>query len=136
LPDHQSLHRNRQESYIYITLSGLLLLGVGALSLSTRSKHVLHTQGRLHSYFHMLAFTVIGYVTGRISRKPYQRILFFFLCLGFGFTTEVLEHLVYKNGLETHDIWVDAIGVLFGTGLALLAPRPMDEVLAAPRRSW
>jgi VanZ family protein len=121
---------SRSESYFYMALSATLMLGMAAVALLPgNSRKVLHTQGRLHSWWHLFAFTLVGFLAGKISRSPYQRIVLFLTCLAFGFATEYFEHHIYRSPFETHDVWVDAIGVLLGTGTALLFAESDESIL-------
>lgn len=88
----------RRESYIYIGLCIAAVIGLAAFSLlPEQAKQVLHTAGRLHPYGHLAAFAVIGYLTGRISKTPGQRILFFLGSLAFGTGIEFCEHFIVRG---------------------------------------
>ncbi len=124
-PHPSSSRIARKRNALSVALAVVVVAGIAVVSfLPSHDKRVLHTSGRLHSWGHLLAFTIVGYVAGRASSTRRTRILVFFGALIFGFALEIGEHVVFGSGLEWKDVLVDAFGVVAGTLLALAtAPR-------------
>ena len=89
----------------------------------------MHTNGRYHSWGHLLAFSVVAYLAARTARSFQERLLFFAGSLIFGLGIEVAEHFVFKSPLEWKDVVVDAAGVIGGTVLALVSVPNQPDVI-------
>ena len=103
----------------FLALASFLISGVGMLSFFTQGKKMLHTHGQYHSWFHLVAFAVIGFVLVRGGRNDLQRRWFFIAALVFGFATELGEHLVFHGAFEWKDVFMDVTGAVGGTLAAL-----------------
>ncbi|CAN5637746.1 hypothetical protein BH10ACI4_BH10ACI4_07060 [soil metagenome] len=113
--------RSQRESFIFIPLACLTAAAIAVVSfLPPADKSVLHTRGRFHSWGHLLAFTAIGFVTAKTSRSPKIRIIVLLCTIGLGFGIETMENLKFHGGLEWKDIFVDTLGVLCGSLIAVL----------------
>jgi uncharacterized membrane protein len=116
-------------SAISISLAAIVIVAVTIVSfLPGADKHVLHTSGRLHSWGHLIVFSVVGYVANRTSHSFWLRVLVFMGSVIFGLGIEVGEHLVFHAGVEWKDVLVDALGVVAGTLFALaISQTRIDE---------
>lgn len=104
----------------FLALASLMIPAIGLLSfLPGDSKRMLHTNGRYHSWGHLLIFCVIGFVLVRAGRNDRQRRWFFIGAMVLGFAIEVGEHLVFGSSLEWKDIFMDVTGAVGGTLVAL-----------------
>jgi len=109
-----------KRSTIPAALAFVVVAAIAIVSfLPGSDKRALHTSGRLHSLGHLVAFSVVGYVAGRISLSLRVRVLVFLGALIFGLGIEIGEHLVFHGGLEWKDVLVDAVGVVCGTLFAV-----------------
>lgn len=100
--------------------AALVVGAIGVLSfLSPRTKVLLHTKGRLHSWGHLFAFGIAAFALLSTSRSRQTRILLLFATLMFGLLIEVGQHVVYRTPLEISDMLVDALGVLLGAAIAV-----------------
>ena len=124
-------HNSRRERTAFVVLACVIVAAIAFVSfLPNGDKHLLHTRGRYHSWGHLVAFSVVGYVAARISRSSYARVLIFIGSLVFGLGIEVGEHFVFHNPLEWKDVLVDAFGVVGGTLIAMVsAPKETDSTL-------
>jgi len=77
----------------------------------------LHTQGRLHQSYHLVAFFVAACLMAWPVRSWLGRAAMLVTAAALAPATEWLEHRVWGNRVEWHDIWTDLSGVV----LALLA---------------
>jgi hypothetical protein len=114
---------------VSVTLALLVVAGVAIVSfLPGDQKHLLHTRGRFHSWGHLLAFGVVAYAVAGIARSTRSHALFFVGAMVFGFGIELAEHFIFGNPLEWKDVWVDALGVVTGTLLAMVtAPKETNS---------
>ena len=104
----------------FLALAALMVPAIGLLSfLPGDEKRLLHTRGRYHSWGHLLAFAVIGFVLVRAGRSERQRGWFLAAAILLGFAIEGGEHLVFSSYLEWKDIFVDVTGAVGGALLAL-----------------
>jgi hypothetical protein len=107
---------SRNRNHVSAALGVIVVAAVTTVSfLPSADKRALHTTGRLHSWGHLIVFSVVGYLAGRSSRSLWARVLAFLGAVIFGFAIEAGEHLVYGIGLEWKDVLVDALGVVAGT---------------------
>ncbi|MCU1322630.1 MAG: hypothetical protein JWM43_2279 [Acidobacteriaceae bacterium] len=124
-PNQSGTRRSQRESLIFIPLACLAALAVAAVSfLPSEDKQTLHTRGHYHSWGHLLAFTVIGYITSRTSRSTPVRIVLFLGCIAFGFGIEYAEAVAFHGAMEWKDILVDTLGVVCGTFAATVTAPP------------
>jgi hypothetical protein len=114
-----------QRRIVSLVLAGVVALAVLVVSfLPIEDKRKLHSPGRLHSWGHLAAFTVVGYLAARTAETLWMRVAMFALAIVFGFGIELGEHLAFGNGLEWKDVLVDSLGVVAGTLVAaVFAPR-------------
>ncbi len=96
-----------------------MISGIGTLSFFTQGKKMLHTHGQYHSWLHLAAFGVIGFMLVRGGRNDMQRRWFFIAAMVMGFAIEVGEHLVFHSRLEWKDVFMDVTGAVGGTLAAL-----------------
>ena len=98
----------------------VLVIAILVLSfLPKADKHVLHTRGRFHSWGHLLAFMVVGFLLRSSARSLYGRLLLFVGALGFGVLIEFGEHVTFHSPMEWKDVFVDSLGVICGTLVAM-----------------
>ncbi len=103
-----------------LTVVWLILLL--ALSLSpVEFKAHLHTRGRLHDIFHILAFLITALLLATRSRSAAQWIGAALVAAAAAFTSEWLEHHFYRNRIEWGDVKLDLLGVAAGLLLANLS---------------
>jgi hypothetical protein len=109
----------RERRNLSIALAAVVVAAVSFVSfLPTADKRVLHSEGRLHYWGHLVVFSVVGYVASRTARSPWGHIVVFLSAVIFGLGIEIGEHLVFRSPLEWKDVLVDAFGVIAGTLLA------------------
>lgn len=106
-----------KQGYPLIALSLFLAIAVIS-SLPTQDKFVLHTQGRLHPWLHVLAFGVLTFALVSSVKSSSLRVVIVMLMLTFGWGTEFVEHLRDKWPVETRDVLLDGVGVLLGAVVA------------------
>jgi hypothetical protein len=88
----------------------------------------------LHGEIHYVAFAGAALLLLSLSRTRRREILGAFAIFLLGFSLELLQHLVYRSGLEWRDVADDGLAVLLAFALYRLAgawkPRPAT---VAPR---
>jgi drug/metabolite transporter (DMT)-like permease len=111
--------RRRKNTSLWLAV--VVAFAVLAVSfLPVADKRKLHSGGRLHSWGHLVVFSVVGFVAARTAHSLWARIAVFAGAIVFGLGIEVGEHLVFGNVLEWKDVLVDALGVIAGTLLAIV----------------
>lgn len=116
----------RKRKMTSLVLAGVVAAAVLAVSfLPEQDKRRLHSGGRLHSWGHLIVFSVVGYVASRAAHSPLGRFVALGLAALFGFAVELGEHLVYGSALEWKDVLVDALGVVAGA-LLVAVTLPSD----------
>ncbi|WP_263353476.1 hypothetical protein [Acidicapsa acidisoli] len=123
-PDRDARNRRTISAIIAAVVVAAVLI---VSFLPGADKRALHSEGRLHSLGHFVAFSVVGYVAGRTSHSLWVRVLVFFGALIFGFGIEIGEHLIFHSGLEWKDVLVDAVGVVCGTLFAIASTQKHSE---------
>lgn len=114
----------RHDRVTAVALTALVILGVVIVSfLPGRDKLRLHTMGRYHSWGHLIAFAVVGYVAARVGQSERLRIALFVAVILFGLGIEFGEHLVFHSMMEWKDVLVDTFGAGCGTLLVSLTSR-------------
>lgn len=137
---HEGFHRvqeaGERSAPFFLALAALIIPAIGLLSfLPGESKHMLHTQGRYHSWGHLVIFVVIGFVLVRAGRNDVQRRWLFIGAMVLGFAIEVGEHLAYGSPLEWKDVFVDVTGAVGGTLAALATLLELQQRHSDRRRA-
>lgn len=97
------------------------MFAVAILSfLPSHDKALLHTKGRFHAWGHAGAFALISFVMIRSVRSPGAKALMFVAAVALGCAIEYTQHVIYHQSVESLDILVDWIGILFGAMLTTL----------------
>lgn len=127
-PASNRLNRRR------LSLAGLFLLCVLLASASFMPaawKNALHTRGKFHLCFHVIAFAVLGLLALRSTRSYGLRAALFAGVLLLGFALEFSQSALYHYPLEQLDTVADIAGALIGAFLiALVEP---STIPAGPR---
>jgi hypothetical protein len=77
-------------------------------------KEHLHSMGRLHRLYHLVAFTVTAVLLAWNARTVPGRIVSGLCAVGIAIATEYLETLRFHNPFEWWDVCTDISGVLLG----------------------
>jgi hypothetical protein len=96
-----------------------LVLLVGLCLSPWEVKAHLHSMGRYHHLFHLLAFAITGILLVGGERSLVARTMAVFLTFSLAFTTELLEQWRFHNPFEWVDVLSDSEGILLG--IAILA---------------
>ncbi len=103
---------------------GLLLFtgaAVPALSfLPPGVKHLLHTRGILHPWYHLVAFAALTFIFLRNAKTLYTRLLCIAGAVLMGCGTEIAQSIVYHYPVERLDIIADTIGVVCSAVMMLV----------------
>ena len=94
---------------------------VAAVSLMPwRFKVLLGTAGMFHSWAHLLVFAITAMLVCRKNAALPSQVLRTVAALLFAVAIEYLQHVLYGNAFEWHDVIVDTAGILIGLAFALL----------------
>ncbi len=92
-----------------------VLLVVAASFLPYHLKQDLHTKGRLHLWYHMLAFGIGALLLANAAWSRSAQITFLITALFMGWLLEFGQHAIYGTQLEIDDILMDGFGLMLGT---------------------
>jgi len=84
---------------------------------------LLHTEGRLHDWYHLALFIVMGILAMLSSRKPSTRFALLAVAALLGLGLEYLEAVRYHNPIEWYDVRTDTGGVAIGGVIGWLLSR-------------
>lgn len=134
---HQAQDLGERSAPFFLALASFMISGIGMFSFFSEGKKILHTHGQYHSWLHLVAFAVIGFVLVRGGRNDVQRRWFFIAAMVLGFAIEVGEHLVYHNHMEWKDVFMDVTGAVAGTlaALATLGEMKLRREIQARREA-
>jgi hypothetical protein len=102
---------------IAITCAAILL------SLSTRGRLMLHTEGPLHIWYHLALFILLGILAIRCSARPSVRLALLGAAALLGLSIEALEAFRYAIHIEWYDVRTDTTGVILGAILGWMLSR-------------
>jgi len=115
------LQRTAQRLGLAVTCCAILL------SLSTRGRIMLHTEGPLHPWFHLALFILLGVLAMSSSKKPSIRLALLAGAGLLGLGIEYMEVIRYGNPLEWYDVRTDTSGVAIGGILGWLLSRRSNK---------
>jgi hypothetical protein len=94
----------------------VVVLGCGAVgfSLVGRSRIWLHTTGKLHIWYHLVLFGVLGALAVRASRGTARRVVWVGAVVLLGLGMEWLQGWENAVRIEWVDVQMDCFGVAFG----------------------
>ncbi len=122
------------------TPTGLLLLtgaAVPTLSfLPPGIKHVLHTRGVLHPWYHLFAFAALTFIFLRNAKTVRARLLCTAGAVLMGCGTEFAQSLVYRYPVERLDVVADTVGVLCGVLFILLTTVRVPQASRSSVLRW
>jgi hypothetical protein len=100
-----------------------VVLGCAAVgfSLVGRSRVWLHTTGKLHIWYHLVLFGVLGALAVRASRRFSTRVASLAVVVLLGLSMEWLQARGNHVGIEWADVQMDCFGVAFGCFAVWLA---------------
>ncbi len=104
-------------------------LVTGASFMPGVCKRFLHTQGRLHLWDHLAAFSLLAIVLYQAGRSRAARLRFFACGLLLGAAIEFFQHVVHHAALERADVLADHLGLCFGYAFSIASR-------AVPARSF
>jgi len=92
------------------------MLACLAFGLSTvaQSRVWLHSSGRLHVWYHLALFALLGLLAMRSSHHRQKRCLLLVACFLVGLGTEVMESMHFHTDFEWNDVATDALGTAWG----------------------
>lgn len=102
---------------IALLLIWLVILICFALSPFEVKAH-LHSMGRFHDVYHLIAFGVAAILLAWDSRSITVRLLLGSLAIPLAFGTEFMERYRFHNPFEWHDVYTDCIGILLGLAIS------------------
>jgi hypothetical protein len=82
----------------------------------------LHTTGRLHIFYHLGLFGVLGALAVRASRRLSGRMLWLAAVMLLGLAMEGLQAHGNHAAIEWSDVQMDCFGVAFGCFVVWLLP--------------
>jgi hypothetical protein len=86
-----------------------------------RSRVWLHTTGKLHIWYHLVLFGVLGALAVRVSRRKSWRAVWLAAVVLLGLAMEWLQARGNHVGIEWVDVQMDCFGVAFGCFAVWLA---------------
>ncbi len=97
-------------------------VGVVALltSLVSGPRAWLHSNGRLHVWYHLGLFFLLGLLAMHRSLRPSLRLCWVIAAVMLGFAIECGEAIRYDGLLEWVDVRTDTLGVLIGAAVGWL----------------
>lgn len=102
-------------------LASVLFVGVAAISLlPTDEKYRLHTQGFLHPWLHVGAFSLLTWLFVSSVRSSGARIFVVVAMFAFGWGSEYAEHLNDQWPIESRDVVLDSVGTSLGALLGVV----------------
>ncbi len=111
-------------------VAGVVLAAVAVvLSQVADSRHWLHETGRLHDWYHLALFAVLGLLAMLVSPLRSVRMSCVLSALMLGFAIELGEALRYGGLLEWADVLTDAGGVCAGAVMGWLLTRGAHDDL-------
>jgi hypothetical protein len=113
--------RTAQRLALAVTCCAILL------SLSTRGRMMLHTEGPLHPWYHLALFILLGLLAMRSSTKPFIRLALLAAAALLGLGIEYMEAYRYAIPLEWYDVRTDTSGVVLGALLGWLLSRRSNK---------
>ena len=109
-------HVVKRRTLIAFALTSLILIASLSM-LPQRYKSDLHTQGALHPWLHLFAFSLVAALLMAAVRTRASRGALFIGLLVFGLGTEVTEQFMTHSKVEMSDVLADSLGVVLGTVL-------------------
>lgn len=100
-----------------------LALGVALSSTSERVKFALHSHGRLHPWWHVVAFAALAFAAMKSSSNLLVRVLLMAALFALAFGTEYREHLLDGWPVERPDVLMDMLGLGLGALLGQVRKR-------------
>ncbi len=110
-----------------------VLLVVTASFLPYHFKQDLHTKGRFHLWYHMLAFGLGALLLANAAWSRTAQIASLATAVLIGCLLEFSQHLIYGTQLEIDDILMDCLGLMLGT-LLFSAFRSLRTQIAASNK--
>ncbi len=93
----------------------LWLVVLVCLSLSPfEVKQHLHSMGRFHIVYHLVAFVITTILLVLNARTLAGRALAIAIAVCLAFGTELLEYMHFTNPFEWQDVLTDCLGILLG----------------------
>jgi glycopeptide antibiotics resistance protein len=83
----------------------------------------LHSGGRLHAWYHVALFLILGLLAMRASPRLSMRLCWLIVAVMLGFAMECAEAICYGSLMEWTDVWTDALGVVLGAAMGWLLSR-------------
>ena len=99
-------------------------------------KHMLHTRGVLHPWYHLVAFAALTFVFLRSARTARMRLLCIAGAALMGCGTEFVQSIVYRYPVERLDIVADTAGVVCGVWLMVLTRLRMPQLSRPGSVRW
>ncbi len=115
--------RNAQRLALAITCCAILL------SLSMRGRMMLHTEGKLHPWYHLALFIILGVLAMRSSSKWTIRFTLLAAAALLGLSIEYMEAFRYSIPLEWYDVRTDTSGVGLGGLLDWVLSLPVKKLV-------
>ncbi len=102
-------------------VAGSLLAAVAVvLSQVASSRYWFHETGRLHDWYHLALFAVLGLLAMLASPLRSMRACWLIVAVMLGFAIECGEALRYGGLMEWRDVWTDVGGIALGALVGLL----------------
>ncbi len=90
------------------------------LSLVANSRVWFHSSGRLHIWYHVGLFALLGLLTMCISRRSSTRLVWLAVFILLGGCMEFGEAVRFHGSMEWNDVLSDTVGVVLGALAGLL----------------